>query len=270
MIKLFDLISLTGISLGQFKIHCATGKNPTPLEAFFDGKFKEWQEYQNQQNFKCDEIVSLIHLGGDKWLFAGIFSVLGVEERKKGKKKWFQYSTKEQKKVGQLAGRVIIRFEKKFRASYLVGKKYVDGLFVNEIRAQRMSVGDFPGYNSVLISFYMLRTIFRENLPSWKSALSNVSGIYIITDNKTGRHYVGSAYGEGGIWQRWFAYAKNGHGGNKELKELLKMKGEDYIQNLQFAILEVCDLGANEDFVISKESHWKDVLRTREFGYNTN
>jgi hypothetical protein len=34
MIKLMDLIGLAGVKLGKFKIHCATGDNPTPLEAF--------------------------------------------------------------------------------------------------------------------------------------------------------------------------------------------------------------------------------------------
>lgn len=67
MIRLLDLISLAGIKLGDYKIHCATGVDPTPLEAFFDGQFKQWQEYQNQQNFRCDHIISLIHLGADRW-----------------------------------------------------------------------------------------------------------------------------------------------------------------------------------------------------------
>ena len=44
MIRLLDLITLAGVSLADYKIHCATGFNPTPLEAFFDGKFKQWQE----------------------------------------------------------------------------------------------------------------------------------------------------------------------------------------------------------------------------------
>ena len=33
------------------------------------------------------------------------------------------------------------------------------------------------------------------------------------------------------IWQRWSEYAKNGHGGNIELKELLRENGEDYKYN---------------------------------------
>jgi hypothetical protein len=46
-ISLMDLIKLSGVTLSDFKIHCATGKKfDHPLDAFFDGKFKEWQEHQ--------------------------------------------------------------------------------------------------------------------------------------------------------------------------------------------------------------------------------
>lgn len=281
MIKLLDLIGLSGVALGKFKIHCATGKDFPPLEAFFDGKFKEWQELQNKRNFQCDQIVSLIHLGGDKWLFAGVYVVEGVKLLKKGEpdpyfspggvqKDCFKYSTRELNGLEHLTGRAIVRFEKKFRASYLVGKKYYDHLVVCEIRDQKMSVGDFPGYNSILLPFRLLCTIVRENLPSWKSALCNVSGVYVITDNKTGKHYIGSAYGGEGIWQRWCAYARDGHGSNRDLRQLIKINGSDYAQNFQLSVLEVCDLNANKEYVIDRESHWKDVLRSREFGYNTN
>jgi len=270
MLRLLQLVNLAGITLGQFKIHCATGNNPTPLEAYFDGKFKDWQERQNQRNFECDSIVALIALDGDRWLFAGIYAVRGVKQRRKRGKIWFQYSTEEVPGLEHLTGRAVVRFQKKFRASYLRGEKYGDRLLVSEIRDQRMSVGDFPGYNSVLLSYPLLCTIIRENLPSWRSALGNVSGVYVITDNRTGKLYVGSAYGGDGIWQRWRAYAKNGHGGNKELKVLLQKRGQDYVQHLQLSVLEVCDLNASKDYVISRETHWKDILRSREFGYNVN
>lgn len=270
MIKLNDLIQLSGVSLGNFKIHCATGYNPTPLEAFFEGKFKEWQEYQNQRNFQCDQIISLIHLGGDRWLFAGVYTVHGVKRRTKKQKSWYQYFTSEKEGLEHLTGRAIMRFEKKFRASYLRGKKYADRFVVSEMREQRMSVGDFPGYNSVLLSYRLLCTIVREDLPSWKSALSNVSGVYIITDTHTGKQYVGSACGGDGLWQRWIAYANSGHGGNKELKELLQSNGKDYVHYLQFSVLEVCDLNASQEYVFDRETHWKNVLCSRKFGYNQN
>jgi hypothetical protein len=72
-------------------------------------------------------------------------------------------------------------------------------------------------------------------------------------------------YGKGGA-----AYAKNGHGGNKEIRALLKKSGADYAENFQFSILEVTDLNANENHVIGREAHWKNVLKSRGFGYNQN
>ena len=92
----------------------------------------------------------------------------------------------------------------------------------------------------------------------------------MITDIKTGKHYVGSAYGGDGIWHRWISYTKNGHGGNKELRILLNKKGKDHTLHFQFSVLEVCDLTASNDYVIGRENYWKDVIRSREFGYNSN
>jgi len=166
MIKLGDLIETSGIKLHNFKIHCATGKNPTPLEEFFDGKFEEWQASQTKPNFRCDQIVALINTDRDKWLFAGIFEVYGEKKEILDNRSWYVYSTSEIKGLEHLTGRAIVHFEKNFRQSYLIGKKYIDNLIISEIRPQKMSVGDFPGYNSVLLSNKLLKTIVRENLSS--------------------------------------------------------------------------------------------------------
>lgn len=49
--------------------------------------------------------------------------------------------------------------------------------------------------------------------------LSAVNCIYIITDRKTGKNYIGSTYGKEGIWGRWKEYAKTGgHGNNVTLQ----------------------------------------------------
>jgi hypothetical protein len=270
MIKLIDLIRLVDITIGKFKIHCATGSNPTPLEAFYDGEFRKWQEYQNNRNFNCDHIISLIHLGGSDWLFAGIYNVNGCTQKSNNEKSWFDYSTSELPGLEHLVGRAVIDFNKNFRASYLNGERYVDQLIVKEIKPERQSIGDFPGYNKVCLPLRGLKTVVRQQLQSWKTALSNVAGIYLIADTLTGKQYVGSAYGDAGIWQRWCAYAETGHGGNKELRELLKDEGETYALNFIITILEVIDLNASMDYVAGRECHWKDALLTRQYGYNSN
>lgn len=270
MIKLIDLLRLAEVKLDNFKLHCATGSNPTPLEAFFDGTFPEWQNQQNQENFKCDRVLSLIHLGGRRWLFAGVYEVLGVEDGKWKKSKCYLYSTKEIPGLDHLTGKVEVDFDKSFRASYLRGKKYVDQLMVATIHERRMTIGEFPGFNGICLSHAMLKTVVREGIPSWKTTLSNVAGVYLITDTTTGMQYVGSAYGGGGIWQRWSTYAKNGHGGNKELRAILRETGNDHAQHFQFSLLEICDLNSSDEYVIGRECHWKNVLLSREFGLNEN
>ena len=264
--NLTDLIQLAGIELGGFKIHCATGANPTPLEAFFDGTFRQWQERQNQKNFQCNQILSLIHLGGTRWLFGGVYDVLGVTPGKWKPTTCFLYSTREIVGLDHLVGRAIVEFNRTFRASYLRGTKYADQLNVIAIREQRMTIGDFPGFNSVLLSFTMLKTLVREMNPSWRTALSNIAGVYLIADTSTGKHYVGSAYGGGGIWQRWTEYSATGHGGNKGLRALLKKEGAKHAQSFQFTLLEVCDMNSSDDYIISRETHWKKALLPREFG----
>ena len=270
MLRLVDLIRLAGVALTDYKIHCATGLKSPRLEAFFAGKWKTWQEQQNQKNFECEQIVSLIHLGGSRWLFAGVFRVLGVREGAPQNPDGYTYSTEELPGLEHLTGKAIVEFGKSFRASYLRGPKYEDAMHVVAIRDQRMTVGDFPGYKSVLLSLVTLTAIVKEQNPSWHSALSNVGGVYVITDNTSGKQYVGSAYGGVGLWNRWSAYAKTAHGGNAELRQLLARNGADHGVNFQFSILEVCDRDASEDFIISRESHWKTVLRSREFGLNRN
>lgn len=270
MLKLIDLIHLSGVKLGDYKIHCATGSNPTPLEAFLDGSWKDWQERQNQKNFECSQILSLIHLSGARWLFAGLFEVLGVKNGNIHNPDGYQYSTNEVDGLTHLTGRAIIEFSKKFRASYLVGSKFGNNLIVSAILDQITSIGEFPGFHDILLSFAILKTIIRESPPSWSTALGNVAGIYVITDNSSGKHYIGSAYGGIGIWQRWSSYAQTGHGGNKELRKILELNGQNHVQNFQFSILEVCDLNTSNEFILGRESHWKTVLRTREFGLNCN
>ena len=270
MLKLTDLIQMAGVDLGDYKIHCATGQNSPPLEAFFDGRWKQWQEDQNQKNFECDRILSLIHLEESRWLFAGVYEVLGVKAVVRPRGECYQYDTREVRGLEHLTGRAVIQFDKKFRASYLRGPKYSDQMLMVGLLEQRMTVGEFPGFNAVLLSHAKLKTVVRENIESWRAALSNVAGVYVITDRSIGKQYVGSACGVGGIWSRWCAYAKNGHGGNVNLRTLLHEKGAPQAEHFQYAILEVCDLNASSEFVIGRESHWKEVLQTRDHGLNSN
>ena len=98
----------------------------------------------------------------------------------------------------------------------------------------------------------------------WRLALSHWRGIYYIFDVSNRSGYVGSAYGESNLCQRWENYGATGHGGNRLLKERDP-------RNFRFSILERVspDMGAED--VIRLESKWKERLHTRfPLGLNDN
>lgn len=272
MLKLVELIRMSVANLANYKIHCATDNKRSdwrPLEQYYCGTFELGQSQQSQKNFECNNVLSLINLGNSRqWLYVGVYAVRGVEAAKD----WdgFIYDLRRLPALGHLDGRVIVDFNKGFRASYLVGQRYESDLIVTEIRPEKMSIADFPGFNGVLLSLDMLKSIVRQDNPSWRTALSNISGVYVISDHSNGMQYVGSAYGGVGLWQRWSAYAATGHGGNKELRKLLREHGDSYANNFQYSIVEVCDINASSEYILSRECHWKSVLLSREFGYNYN
>jgi hypothetical protein len=97
ILKLIQLLRLAGIDLDDYKIHCAidTSKNNRPLDAFFAGNFKNYQEVQTKKNFNKSHILSLIHINKDNWLFAGVWKVLGIETDKYrlNNRYYFKYQT---------------------------------------------------------------------------------------------------------------------------------------------------------------------------------
>lgn len=255
------------LNLDSYKIHLATGDNWPPLEAFFDGKFKEWQENQKQKNFECAHVIGLIKLERDRWLFAGVYKLLGNELQPDGR---YQYQTEILPRQDQLVGRLIVLHHRTARASYLWGAEDGGEFYVAELREKPLVIEEFPGYHAVTVSFSNLKIIISQNVASWRGALSNMSGVYLITDRSNGRLYVGSAVGDSGIWQRWSDYVNSGHGGNQELRSVLKDRGQDHVENFQYSILEIADPHAAEEAVLERESYWKHALQSREHGYNGN
>ena len=148
MLNLVDLLKTIGIQFENYKIHLATGDDFPPLDAFLAGTFKEWQEGQNRKNFQCDFILSLISIEGDKWVFAGVYKVLGVT---KGTTQPYRYKTELLPNQDDLIGKVVVRYKRSSRASYIWGHKYSKHLEVFEVRAEPLSIEQFPGYNNVTI-----------------------------------------------------------------------------------------------------------------------
>ena len=115
----------------------------------------------------------------------------------------------------------------------------------------------FPGYDLVRLSYKELE--HKLKAPDWVRNLKARKGVYVITDTKNGKQYVGAAYGQNGIYNRWNTYVENpgniravsddiddeksvGYP-NKQFQEIIKSnKGKKYIEeNFQYSLLETFD-----------------------------
>ena len=141
---------------------------------------------------------------------------------------------------------------------------------VTEIYPQGF-VSLFPGWDKVKITYQELVEII--NNPSgnkdWFQYLSSHSGVYVILDEKTGKQYVGSAYGGEGLWTRWLGYARTGHNGNKALK-VLASKDPNFADKFTFSLHHVFPKTVSKNEVIEYESMLKLKLGSRAFGLNEN
>ena len=122
----------------------------------------------------------------------------------------------------------------------------------------------FPGYDRLVLDYPRLQAVMREPAyASWRTALASIGGIYLITDTRDGRQYVGKADGAESIRQRWEAYAANGHGGNVELRTADP-------STFRFSLLRVFDPSTPRSQLDAAESHFKFALDTRGHGMNRN
>lgn len=122
----------------------------------------------------------------------------------------------------------------------------------------------FPGFDALTLDYSSLQAVMREHrYATWRTALSSVIGIYLITDTRDGRHYVGKADGAENLLQRWAAYAANGHGGNVELRGLDP-------SNFRLSVLRVFDPATPVAEINAAESHFKHALDSRRHGLNRN
>lgn len=122
----------------------------------------------------------------------------------------------------------------------------------------------FPGFDQLILDYGELQAVMREQrYASWRVVLASVAGVYVVTDMRDGRHYIGKADGAESIRQRWHAYATSGHGGNVELRNRDP-------KSFRFSLLRVFDPATPGSVIDRAESHFKDALGTRSHGMNRN
>lgn len=212
--------------------------------------------------------VCLLKLSYDTWLLTTIKRVtkdLDVYDA-------INYEGEELEQYKSYFGRVVIKYRKTSQQQGRYYGEICDDLEIQQILPTVFEGNDFPGYDKVRLSYPQLEAVLNHGKRDWIAALENQKAVYLITDKENGKMYVGSATSDYGmLLQRWRSYISNGHGGNKELIELVEKKGINYIKNnFYYSILENYNAKVDDHIILERESWWKETLQTRIFGYNSN
>lgn len=254
----------------KYRFHLAktTTNGNRPIDALTKSadEWLGWQVYRGnaKERFAVDYIVSFAQLTGNKFLFGGVFQITSRKSEK--------YKVKYIDKYKDLIGRLIIEYTGNntrvtvFKPTHVYKNSIVSGIYEYKFKGE-----PFVSFEEINHGFSAIEIIINNSLPDWRAALASVSGVYLISDKHTGKHYVGSAYGANGIWGRWNSYVHSFHGSNEDLVELFAKKSESYFrENFVFSILEVVSSSMPKSEVIQKESLWKRKLFSKEHGYNRN
>jgi hypothetical protein len=241
---------------------------PTPYQLWCadDGRFDAYQRVQSRERFKnATHIAAFVGTPLNETLFVGLYEVGGwspppphLRDPISGEdiSSFYFYDLTLTEQLSEYRGRLIIDWGAGYR-SWVQRAQHQDKPIL-EIRRHTREPS-FPGFMEFREKLHNLATV-----PfSWRTALGAVGGVYLLACVKTGKLYVGAAYGEGGFWRRWEDYVATGHGGNVLMKELAATE-------YQVSILEVASSSASRADVIAMESRWKAKLLTREFGLNLN
>lgn len=229
----------------------------------------EWLFARNKVRFfNVGEIaISLLKLSYDTWLLTTIklvtkeFNVSGIN-----------YDGIELDNQKAYFGRVVVKYHKKHQSQVRYYERIKDQLEVVEILPSLYDGSGFPGYDNVRLSYRDLKIILDRNKSDWINALESQKAVYLIIDKSTGEQYVGSATSNlGMLLSRWKTYIHNGHGGNKKLNDIVSEKGIGYIEeNFIYSILENYNQRVDDDYILKRESWWKNTLGSRAFGLNLN
>ena len=262
--------------LSDYKIHFAVHNGHIqPLDVYLRDveEWKGWNEWRGPKEkdvFGRRYIFSLIRYYPCEgtWLFGGVFEVLARSRNKPHTPYTVRLSDKYKEYIGRL---LVAHPGPGVQGRSFLPETYFAQLKVAQILDKPYQGEAFPGYEDIAHDFSQLESIIHKAQPDWKKTLEEVKGVYLITDKKNGKMYVGSAYGEAGIWARWCCYIGTGHGWTDELTKLIKQFGIDYArENFQLSVLEHMPMRTDDSKIIDREKHWKQVLRTRKFGYNKN
>lgn len=244
------------------------------------GWFETYQARQSKPVFDgCEYIVSFVGLEGTKARLVGVYRV--------GKRisaddlplppdcpytEWtrspYFYELTREPGYEDLENRIVIEWGKAALAwhQWLSNKELFEILPKGQMLPPLRDYLGFTLTHAELVELYCHEDANRE----WRARLAAVAGVYLILATTTGAQYVGSACGVEGIWGRWAAYARDGHGGNVLLKKLIEAEHSGYPAAFSYSILQILPKTLARDEVLKWERRYKEKLGSRAKGLNLN
>jgi hypothetical protein len=263
-------IDLRSVQLVRHQERGPEGDTPYTLLIGNRPEFERYQTFQGCEVFRREFIASFVVTPIGETLFAGLYKVseptvnstCPIKLKSYDAGKFFVYDLLRDERMDDFSKRLILNWGEGYRS--WVQRPERQNKDVVEIR-KNFEEPIFPDYFSFRKRIDEIPTLFS----TWQAVLRATKGVYLLVCNKTGAQYVGSATGDNGFLGRWNAYAIDGHGGNKLLKE---RNQRDYT----VSILETVGSKAQRRDVLLLENLWKEKLGSRaerlgdEFGLNAN
>jgi hypothetical protein len=276
---ILDLLELAGLPLtARVKLVRHQDPHYDAQDLLRRGWLEAYQKFQSKPVFdNLDYIVSFTGMGGSRARFLGVFRVgprrpsVNVplprgcpygEWRDAG----YHYDLQHTPGYDHLEGRVIIDWGKA-----RVWHQRASNKTVLEVLPAGYLLDPFDDYLQFTLTYRELVHLVdhQEANKEWRARLSAVAGVYLILATTTGKQYIGSAYGAEGIWGRWLAYARTGHGGNALLSQLIATD-RAYPASFSYSVLEVLPTSFARAKVLAHERQFKQKLGSRATGLNAN
>jgi hypothetical protein len=219
-IGLIDILKLAGFdpTVSTKLVRHQDRRYPVP-ELRRHGWLELYQSYQSKPRFHAaKQIVSFYGLHGTRAGFYGVYKVLGCRPAAEGstiascdwslvwkRESKFFYDLQHDPRFEEFRDRLIIDWGR----GALAWVQKLENKPVLEILEAGRKLPPFIDYLEFSLTYKELKELFEneEAHRDWKIPLSAVAGIYLILAQGSGDLYVGSAYGESGIWGRWRNYA---------------------------------------------------------------
>lgn len=225
--------------------------------------FELYQRIQGRLVFGVGNMVaSFVVTPAAETLFVGLYRVEQVRRVPDGMRDPFGehdvsglnlYDLVQDKRLAEYVGTLTIDWGKGFLSwAQRAGRKPKRILSIT----RAFQEDRFPGY----LRFIQTLSEIPSILPSWKDRLTEAKGVYLLTCPRTHEHYVGSATGLGGFYERWMQHAAM----EGDAVRFRSRDPADY----QVSILEVAGSSMSENDIVRAEQLWMRKLQSTSMGLN--